>query len=315
VTEDVAVIYELSAEARGIFSHQLDLSEGLHAVLSHSQTIFDCLGITAVFRVSETIAVKITKEDIAMNEHRSLSLLQRSLPDFPAPRPHGLIRSGKLYCLFMSFIPGVDLEHAWPTLSSNQKESISKQLDRLFIDLRSLPISDDTPYGGFGGICDDSRRFTRTNTTRTNTTTLDEFLSTDKRSTSTPYTITPINTAIEFDDFLFAGMRSASPTYKNFLRELSSGLTSQRVFTHGDLRPANIMVAADQHQDWHVASVIDWGSSGVYPDYWESVKMTNNLSSIDNSDWYLYLPESISPRRFRIQWLVDRVRDGSMENS
>jgi hypothetical protein len=36
---------------------------------------------------------------------------------------------------------------------------------------------------------------------------------------------------------------------------------------------------------------------------------------MDHFDWYMYLPECLSPRRYPIHWLVDRVWDGNMMNS
>jgi hypothetical protein len=75
------------------------------------------------------------------------------------------------------------------------------------------------------------------------------------------------------------------------------------------------MVDKDEKGSWKVVDVIDWEASGFYPDYWESVKMTNNLWPGDRFDWYLYLPESVSPKQYPVQWLVDRLWDSSMENS
>ena len=39
------------------------------------------------------------------------------------------------------------------------------------------------------------------------------------------------------------------------------------VFSHGDLRPANIIV-----KDGHITGIIDWELGGWYPEYWEFVK-------------------------------------------
>jgi hypothetical protein len=65
----------------------------------------------------------------------------------------------------------------------------------------------------------------------------------------------------------------------------------------------------DESGNWSVTAIIDWGASGFYPEYWESVKMTNLLVPRDHFDWYKYLPKSIGPNRYSIQWLVDRVWD------
>jgi aminoglycoside phosphotransferase (APT) family kinase protein len=39
------------------------------------------------------------------------------------------------------------------------------------------------------------------------------------------------------------------------------------MFTHGDFRPANIIV-----KDGHIAGTIDWELAGWYPKHWEFVK-------------------------------------------
>lgn len=41
------------------------------------------------------------------------------------------------------------------------------------------------------------------------------------------------------------------------------------VFTHGDIKPKNIMVS----KDGHINSLLDWEYSGFMPDYWEAAGM------------------------------------------
>lgn len=56
-----------------------------------------------------------------------------------------------------------------------------------------------------------------------------------------------------------------------------------------------------------VNAIIDWEDSGFYPDYYECTALTRTLSVVDENDWYLHLPDSISPARFSQRWLVDRL--------
>jgi thiamine kinase-like enzyme len=42
------------------------------------------------------------------------------------------------------------------------------------------------------------------------------------------------------------------------------------VFTHGDLRPANIIVTSTSPAK--VVAIVDWEQAGWYPDYWEYCK-------------------------------------------
>lgn len=82
---------------------------------------------------------------------------------------------------------------------------------------------------------------------------------------------------------------------------------SDIVFTHGDLRPANIMDELDQDGSYKICGIIDWERSGFYPVYWEFLKATNNMSPVDADGWYLYLPECIRrPEGSDQRWLIDR---------
>ena len=87
------------------------------------------------------------------------------------------------------------------------------------------------------------------------------------------------------------------------------------VFTHGDLHPGNILVSQEEDGSWKIVAIIDWENSGFYPAYWESIKMTNTMDISVDSDWHLFLPESCSPSRYPVDWLVDTVLDRSLANS
>ena len=214
-----------------------------------------------VFRLDENVVVKVTFENYAVTEYGNLLFLQEKLPDFPAPRPHGLVRFGPRCLIFTGFIRGLDLEKAWPRLEERQKQDLSDQIDSLLVRLRSLPPPSSMQFGTpQGGLCKDARRGVRVSS---------------ESITSTK----------QFQDFMFSGSKTASDIYTKFLRNLMPDDRGQCVFTHGDIRPANIMVDEDGGGTWRVVAVIDWESSGFYPEYWESVKMTNNLSLKEHSDW------------------------------
>lgn len=79
------------------------------------------------------------------------------------------------------------------------------------------------------------------------------------------------------------------------------------VFTHGDLRPENIAVDMDDCNQWVVTGLFDWEYSGFYPEYCEAFKCTNCIAPYEDDDWYLFLPNCISPKRYAHWWLLDRV--------
>ncbi|EDN10421.1 hypothetical protein I7I51_01595 [Histoplasma capsulatum] len=47
-----------------------------------------------------------------------------------------------------------------------------------------------------------------------------------------------------------------------------------------------------------VTGIIDWEDSGFYPDYYEYTTLSNGQSIVTDDDWYLYVPDCISPLRF-----------------
>ncbi|GBF62862.1 hypothetical protein TMEN_5453 [Trichophyton mentagrophytes] len=120
-----------------------------------------------------------------------------------------------------------------------------------------------------------------------------------------------ITAAIKFNDLQFSARHHGSSTYVEFLRSFlkNDHSTSMHgsVFTHGDIRTDNIMVKQDPNGRYIVTGLIDWEYSGFYPEYYECTGLTRTLSLVDENDWYLYLPESVSPTQFPVRWLVDRL--------
>ena len=60
------------------------------------------------------------------------------------------------------------------------------------------------------------------------------------------------------------------------------------MFTHGDLRFANIMV-----KDGSVSGIVDWEFSGWYPEYWEFCKALYVWHW--QNDWVDYLSQILQP--------------------
>ncbi|PLB47329.1 hypothetical protein P170DRAFT_457654 [Aspergillus steynii IBT 23096] len=109
--------------------------------------------------------------------------------------------------------------------------------------------------------------------------------------------------AEEFHNLQFSVRHYSSTTYVRllyFFLELNpSILTRGSVFTHGD--------DPNSGGKYVFTGIIDWEDSSFYPFYHECTVLTCTLSLIDKDDWYFYLPESISPLRFPVRWLVDRL--------
>ncbi|KAH7324002.1 hypothetical protein BKA65DRAFT_568002 [Rhexocercosporidium sp. MPI-PUGE-AT-0058] len=278
-SDTAIIISTLSDDVEKLFTRGNNLSLAVLELLGQSEVLFRYPHgfSTMVLRVSEAIAVKIVRDVDNSIEYTSIQYLWDQKASVPAPKPHGLIKIGSFYLMFMTFIADLDLEKAWSQLEGHQKWDISSQLDVILSDLRSLPFPKYQSLGGVKGEgCKD-----------------------------------PIMTPKDFEDFIFSHPSAGSSVYLTFLRSfcLSDQPVSDCVFTHGDIRPANIKVAQSRDGSWKVLGIIDWEYSGFYLTYWESLKVTNNLSIIEGSDWYLYLPKCVSPLQFPTGWLLDRVWD------
>lgn len=288
--EPVTTIFPLSTEVEDLCRNYQSISEAIVSLLDNSEVLYESAWAASVmvFRINENLVVKAGHESYSTTEHQTLTFLQEHMPEFPVPRPHGLLRLGVHCFLFTSHIPGMNLENAWPELDCSQKQDISCQVDLLLAKLRSLPFPQHASLGDVaGGSCRDLRRSQRVSTK-------------------------PIMSVTEFEDFIFDGSNTATPLYVELLRGLMP-LSKKIVFTHGDIRPANIMVRRDDGI-WRVTAIIDWETSGFYPEYWEAVKATNLLTPRGHFDWYKYIPQSISPNQYPVQWLVDRLWDRSTIN-
>ena len=270
-----------------------DLAEAVVRLLDKSEVLYKSAyaALCMVFNVGGGIVAKVTGQEYLQNEYRALPYLAEQLPSLPIPRLHGMIRIGHYPMQFTSLVPGLDLEKQWLQLNDADKRSVSAQLDKLLCQLRTLKLPPETPLGTLGQGCEDSRRGIRISS--------ETILDVEK-----------------FEDFIFAGSKFASVMYTRFLRDLlPAAPPAEVVFTHGDICPANVIVDQNEDGSWKVVAIIDWESSGFYPEYWECVKMTNNLKPSDRDDWYHFLPESLSPQRYPAYWLVDRLWDRSLLNS
>ncbi|KAK2855645.1 hypothetical protein FQN49_004991 [Arthroderma sp. PD_2] len=189
----------------------------------------------------------------------------------------------------MTYVPEMTLAQAWPNLTHEDKMSIQRQLDDIFRRLRTLRQDDGHPLGG---VCGEGVKDLR----------VDECS-----------TFKDITTAAEFSSLQFSPRHYGSTTYVKFLRSLLNydRSTSKHgsVFSHGDFRTDNIMVKRDpDNNDRYVVSgIIDWEYGGFYPEYYECTALSRCMTVIDENDWYLYLPQSISPSQFPVRWLVDRL--------
>jgi aminoglycoside phosphotransferase (APT) family kinase protein len=235
-----------------------------------------------LLRVNLDICIKTIPDDEDLTEYSTLEYLTSHKPDFPAPKPYGILRLQNTHFIFMSYYPGITLASVWTDLSLSSKGHIQAQLNNLLIDLRSLPSSGHKLGGIASEGCKDLRRQLR-------------------------HHKGPISDIEGFESFQFSDPNFGSEVFITFLRRMLPSNKPEIVFTHGDLHLKNIIVNHSPSGDFSIVELIDWELSGFYPDWWESVRMTNCLSTNEKSDWFYWLPECVSPQRFAHRWLLDRI--------
>ncbi|KAH8434553.1 uncharacterized protein LDX57_012196 [Aspergillus melleus] len=286
----IPLLAQYSTQEDGSIGDEKTLVSALTKLIWESPKLWESPIRGVVVKCSEDIIAKIVAGYGDYTEYTSMQYLMKQAPDIPAPRPHGLIAFGPSRVIFMTYVFDKTLAQAWNSLSHENKVSIQHQLDGIFRRLRTIRQSDGAPLGGVGGEGLHELR-------------VDECAS-----------FKGITTAKEYNDLQFSARHYGSSTYVSLLRSLlehdASILEHGSVFTHGDIRTANIMVKQDpsSKDQWYVVSgVIDWEDSGFYPLYYECTVLSRTLSLVDENDWYLYLPESVSPLKYPVWWLIDRL--------
>ena len=277
----------LRAEPQEMSADSSSLWAKLYQTIDASEVIWqnEIGGGVAVFHCGSGVALKMIPNFEDFTEYTALQYLRRYAPQIPVPEPMGAISSEKTAYIFMSFIAGPTLESVWSRLPKEQKVSLSNDLSGVLLELRALQLPKDGLLGGVGGEgCKDSRRRSRISQK-------------------------PIRSIADFEDFVFSNPHFGGSVYIKLLRSMSQSQASKIVFSHADLRPANIVVLPDQQGDYRIAGILDWEMSGFYPDYWESVKATNTMAPQEEDDWYLHLPACASPTSYPLHWLVDRKWD------
>ncbi|KAG9228321.1 hypothetical protein BJ875DRAFT_250215 [Amylocarpus encephaloides] len=264
------------------------LADAIKRMISASTTVWEQELTGTVLRFNEEIAAKIVWGNHDYTEYSSLQYLEAHSPEIPAPKPHGLIKFSNACIMLMTYISATTLESVWQSLTTDNKLFVQSKLQSIFSTLRSLKLPSGGNMGGVGGEGVQDYH-------------LDDH---EKQH---------LNTISAFEDFQFSiDVLPPSPAFTTFLRSFLPPSDKECVFTHGDLRPANIMVEQDSNGSYTVSGIIDWEMSGFYPEYMESMQVLHLFNRNVENDWYHYLPHCISPARHPERFLVGRIWDMSL---
>ncbi|CAG8045348.1 unnamed protein product [Penicillium olsonii] len=292
------IVYPLSTRASELLNQPLT-ADGMSGTSTLASTLKDlCLKSDIIFELSirkgavlkcsEDLIIKTFPSSRGFTEYHNLQYLAEKTPDLPIPKPHGLIMLDSIGIMLMSYVPGTTLQKVWPSLSPDGKLSIQKQLEEIFSRIREIRQDDGIELGDAQGEGVKDDRI------------MDMF---SRKG---------ITMARDFDKLQFSAKHRASPFYvkllRSFLEEDCKTLQGS-VFTHGDLKKSNIMAQEDPENAGHfvITGIIDWEDSGFYPEYYEATRLSSGQSIDHDDDWYLYSPHCISPLRFPVRWLVDRL--------
>ncbi|KAM4067616.1 phosphotransferase enzyme family protein [Hirsutella rhossiliensis] len=184
-----------------------------------------------------------------------MRLVQEHTPDVPIPRVHGSLyryNDGAPYYgeLFMDFVPGRTLKSTWAELDEACKDRICQDIWDLVARIRSIPPPDDLGPGLYRTVDGSPSR--------------DPLLGSGSD-------IPPCDLD---DDAL------RNRIYARYVT--SNGLSY--LFTHGDIGPRNIIV----DENCHIAALLDWESSGWFPDYWEFAQMMKFCDPLEH-EWQRWM--------------------------
>ena len=264
LTKPVRIIEPLSSAAWNVISSNmmqgrtiLTAGQALKTAIRESELLHS--GSSMIFKVSEDLVVKISANDQDHTEFEALKFLgergNRTTMEL-VPRQHGLLVSGNHRFIFTSYLLGERLSDAWNDLASPSQEEIANQIRSFYLALRRVYLASPRMLRRLrvreclGGVSDQGCKAVVRGTIRKSQ--------------------TPITDCADFIAFRLQEAGGQWPDLISALREESAAGPFERTaaFTHGSLRPSNILIDRGKLK---VVGVVDWAMSGFYPLHWEDM--------------------------------------------
>ncbi|KAI6885883.1 hypothetical protein KC363_g2073 [Hortaea werneckii] len=183
-------------------------------------------------------------------------------------------------------IRGKTLQSQWSFLEETDKQSIIKDLQSNFMDLRKLTPPNPSCYGS-----------------------LDRWPLQDMvffPAEPGPKLNGPFDSHEDFIEAMIEKyIRDGGPVFRaEYYRQCLPKILCRcdSLFTHGDLQRKNVMVEKDQGGSGWKVTILDWEFSGWYPSYWEYSMAFCALGKWDD-DWCLHLRRILEPADSEAAWV------------
>ncbi|KAF4336781.1 phosphotransferase family [Fusarium beomiforme] len=205
--------------------------------------------------------------DAIIQEGQCLWAVRHLLPEVPAPEIYGWTQENGVAFLYMEYIDGATLRDHWDSLVVTEKDGVCEQLKAIITKMSYLYQASNRFIGSI------------------NHGPLGDAIFTDKHLSPAG----PFSSVTEFHNFMSDTFKWPAKVHQPDLdpanipdpyREMLPDDCSIQ-FTHGDLKPVNIMVSKDS--PCRILAILDWEQSGWYPDYWEFCKAEFTLEP--GSEW------------------------------
>ncbi|KAF2433942.1 phosphotransferase enzyme family protein [Tothia fuscella] len=259
--------------------HVLYLAPGQEIIspeqlMASNPEIFASGGGSQMAKLSPSILVKYGTHTSLIEAKNMLYVAERTSVPVPrlfaayayGPLDRDVDDFGSVYdtYIFMELIEGEDLGKTWGKCTSAEKQKISTDVKTYMTELRSLPAAGYIGSVHNGPVTD----------------VMLEWSTTSKG----PFKSEQDFNATVADTFVAKSKTQVGP----YIRGMLDAHKHEIVFTHGDLRPNNIIV-----KNGHVTAIVDWEMAGWYPDYWEFVKAFHQ--EMFTSDWASHLLGVLTP--------------------
>jgi aminoglycoside phosphotransferase len=206
--------------------------------------------------------------EIELSEASTLRFLAKTT-SIPVPKVHCAFQRGKMKYIMMEYVKGESIRETWAGRQPAEKEKLLKQLRGYFDELRNIP------HPRPGVIC----------SAKTGPL-FDRCIYKDKFG--------PFANETDFNNFLRCGvgqgheLGDAAEFYRkegvkaafSTLMAMQNKESSMICFTHADANGTNILVRGKK-----VVALIDFETSGFYPEYWEHTTAMTNAMNVNDTLW------------------------------